>query len=73
MRIYIQHTCLLLYSIFVKLYQMVSTSDANDKRFFSPPDKLLVFPGIPINVSEHLARPNYQCTKVNEKLVLIRE
>ena len=34
------------------------TSEANDSRFFSPPDIPRNRPGIPMNVSAHLVRPS---------------
>ena len=35
------------------------TSEANDSRFFSPPDIPRNRPGIPMNVSAHLVRPSF--------------
>ena len=58
------------YCIFLKKYvhrdYIFLTSEANESRFFSPPDMPVTLPGIPIIVSAHFVRPS--CSNILKAL-----
>jgi len=51
-------TYLLTLALYADKMLVNHTSEANDSRFFSPPDIPRNRPGIPMNVSAHLVRPS---------------